>query len=133
MSALLHHPDSTLSGTVTFRAPNAYTSVAIGARMVDLVNAGRDPELPKLHPTELPMSAYRAAYMIATLEHVVETGPRGLFRETNGKPEIDLGRLDEFELTEDDGVIVTLYAAYEAWRDRFRDARKRAVAGTDAA
>ncbi len=119
------HADATLSGPVIFRYPTAFDQIAIGARVSDLLNAGRDVQLPRVHPADVMLDTYRLAHAVATLEHVIHTAPRGLYESVNGRAVLNVGRL----VDEDDdqgGLIMTLYAAYEQWRSSFRRARSAA-------
>ncbi|WP_041221821.1 hypothetical protein [Deinococcus geothermalis] len=132
--AMLTHPtDAALRGPVTFRLPDAYTAIAIQRRIVELANAGRDQALPRLHPLDLPPQGYQLCVMIATLEHVINTAPKGLYRTVNGRAVLTPGALVDFEAEETDGAISLLYAAYEEWRSRFRERRAGPPAQPDAA
>lgn len=128
--AMLDHPtDPHLRGPVTFRLPDAYTAIAIQRRITELANGGRDPKVPLLHPMDLAREGYELCLMIATLEHVIVTAPRGLYRTIGGKAQLVPGALTEFEADEDDGAVRLLYAAYTEWRLRFRLRRAGTVAG----
>jgi len=120
-SVTITHENPDYCGTVKFRLPQPYTAIAIGARVSDLANSGRDPELPRLHPADLPLTEYRLAYAVATLEYVIEAAPKALY-EVRGKDVVlNIGALAGED--EPDGLIMTLYAAYAQWRSSFRRPR----------
>ena len=131
--AYLRHPtDPKLTGEVRFRVPDAYTTVAIGRRITELVNAGRPDELPRLNPGDLPYDAYLTARYVATLEHVIVTAPEGLFTRIDNQLVLTPGALTDFEVEEEDGSLRLLFAAYHEWRSSFRQSRSGAAAGLDA-
>ncbi len=128
---LTHPTDPKLTGEVRFRVPDAYTRIAIGRRVTELVNAGRPDELPRLNPQDLPFDAYSTAVYVATLEHVIVTGPEGLFTRIGNKAVLTPGALSDFEVEEEDGSLKLLYTAYNEWRSSFRETRSGAAARTD--
>lgn len=130
--AVLDHPSNPkLRGPVFFKVPDLYTTIAIERRITELANMGRDPELPKIHPTELTAEGFVLCVKIATLEHVIHTAPAGLYRVVNGRTMLTPGALIEFENETAEGVIGLLYAAYQSWRERFRDQYRNYAARND--
>lgn len=130
--AFLNHPSNPqLTGEVRFRIPDTYARIAIGRRLTELVNIGRDKDMPVLNPQDLPYEAYSFALYVSTLEHVIVTAPEGLFTKIDGRLVLTPGALMDFEADEEDGALKLLWAAYHEWRSSFRRARAGHPAGTD--
>lgn len=129
---MLDHPtDPRLRGPITFKLPDVFTSISIQRRITELANAGRDPKRPALHPTDLTQVGFELCVMVATLEHVIETAPAGLYVEVAGRANLMPGRLTEFEGEDATGVIQQLYAAYMVWRSLHRRRRDGEAQGID--
>ena len=106
------NPD--LKGDVTFRYPTVFDEVMIGARISDIVNAGRST--PILLET-LPWRARLYAQAIATLEVVIKTAPKGFYVEgASGEPILAPGAVGDG----DEEVILETLEAFTNWRNRFR-------------
>lgn len=121
----LEHPSNPeLSGVVTFRYPQVFDEIRIQRRAVELTNLGRAVNAPPLKPADLDIEAYQTVMIIATLEHVIDTAPRGFFLEEKGRPVLNLGAMDPEEVLEQDGVLWILYSAYLEWRSSFRSRRQ---------
>lgn len=107
--ARITHPNPELSGTVTFHLPTLYERIAIGKRVAQLCAPARWEDLP---PDERAL-----ARVVATLEYVIDTAPKG-FYETgpDGRPRLAPGRL----LAVDEGLLWEVWAAYVALEERFR-------------
>lgn len=105
-------PNPDLNGPVTFHLPSLYEKVAIGRRKAELSAPAKWEELP---------SEERAlVHAIATLEHVIDTAPKGFYQELNGKPVLAPGRLAEHE----DESLWEVMAAYYGLVERFRQGER---------
>lgn len=105
----IQHPDPDLSGTVTFHMPTLYERVAIGRRVAQLCAPARWEDLP---PDERAL-----AKVIATLEYVIDTAPRGFYdTDRSGKPVLAPGRL----MSRDEELLWQIWAAYVDLEERFR-------------
>jgi len=110
--AEIKHPNPDLSGEVTFHIPTVYERIAIGRRVAELCAPARWEDLP---PEERAL-----ARVVATLEYVIDTAPRG-FYETgpDGRPRLAPGRVS----TLDENLLYEVWAAYVALEDSFRGGR----------
>jgi hypothetical protein len=108
-SVRIQHQNPELSGEVTFHLPTLYERIAIGKRVAQLCAPVKWEDLP---PDERAL-----ARVVATLEHVIDTAPKG-FYETgpDGRPRLAPGRLLEV----DEGLLWEIWAAYVALGDSFR-------------
>lgn len=111
-SVRIQHPEAELSGEVSFHLPTLYERIAIGRRVAQLSAPARWEDLP---PDERAL-----ARVVATLEYVIDTAPRG-FYETgpDGKPRLAPGRL----LSRDEELLWQVWAAYLDLEERFRRGR----------
>lgn len=107
--ARIHSPEPDLSGTVTFHLPTLYERIAIGKRMAQLCAPVRWEDLP---PDERAL-----VRVVATLEYVIDTAPKGFYdTDAGGKPVLAPGRL----LSRDEGLLWQIWAAYVELEERFR-------------
>ena len=108
-SVRIQHQNPELSGEVTFHLPTLYERIAIGKRVAQLCAPAKWEDLP---PDERAL-----ARVVATLEYVIDTAPKG-FYETgpDGRPRLAPGRLLEV----DEGLLWEIWAAYVALGDSFR-------------
>jgi hypothetical protein len=114
-------PNEDLIGPVTFKHPTIYDSLAIGRRAVQLSNLGVPDGQPRIAVQELPYSYQEVVYLIATLEHVIHTAPKGFYRaDQNSHPVLDLGQFDSDEAFVSGSFLWVLYSAYLRWRSDFR-------------
>jgi hypothetical protein len=106
----IQHKSPELSGEVTFHLPTLYERIAIGKRVAQLCAPAKWEDLP---PDERAL-----ARVVATLEYVIDTAPKG-FYETgpDGRPRLAPGRLLEV----DEGLLWEVWAAYVALGDSFRE------------
>ena len=110
--ALEHPSDKSFSGPVTFAVPSVYGMIAIDARKAQLSGpAGFEA---------LTAAAQLRVTVVATLERVIETAPKGFYVDDgNGKPYLSFAKV--LELDEDQ--IVTIYSGYLAYRSWVREGR----------
>ncbi|MBW6396016.1 hypothetical protein KZX47_12765 [Thermus sp. SYSU G05001] len=106
--AHLKSQDPDLAGTVTFHLPTLYERIAIGKRMAQLCAPARWEDLP---PDERAL-----VRVIATLEYVIDTAPRGFYESAPDGPRLAPGRL----LVRDEPLLWEVWAAYVALEERFR-------------
>lgn len=107
-----------LNGPFTFRYPDAFEEVMIGARMAELAAAGR---ATPINPDQLPTRARNFLRAIATLEYVIETAPKGWYSDVGGRPVLEPGRIG----AGDTDVVLTVFVGYLEWAGRFRAALAR--------
>lgn len=126
-------PRPDLLGPVTFRHPTLYAHLAIGRRATELANTGAPTGAVRIAVSDLPADQQRSVQMVATLEHVIHSAPKGFYRaDDQGHPLLDMGQFDEFDADYGDSLLWTLYAAYLKWRSDFRRTRNRVADGTEA-
>ena len=108
-SVRIQHKNPELSGEVTFHLPTLYERIAIGKRVAQLCAPAKWEDLP---PDERAL-----ARVVATLEYVIDTAPKG-FYETgpDGRPRLAPGRLLEV----DEWLLWEVWAAYVTLGDSFR-------------
>lgn len=105
------HADSALNGTVTFHVPTLLENVRIEQRIAALANP---LEFDRLSPDGRAL-----VRLIATLEHVIDTAPRGFYVERNGQPTLTLEHLS----SADEALLWQVYAAWRAAANTFRQQR----------
>jgi len=111
-SVRIQHPSPDLSGEVTFHLPTVYERISIGRRVAQLCAPARWEDLP---PDERAL-----ARVVATLEYVIDTAPKGFYESgPDGKPRLAPGKLLEV----DEGLLWQVWAAYVALGERFRQDR----------
>ena len=121
--------DPALEGEITFVFPNFYQRIAIGRRMFELVNLGRNPKAPEVNVDQLDADSRYWAEAVATLEYVIHTAPQGWYQDRAGQAELVPGAL----LDTHTDAVVQAYTAYLAERTRFRDASRGATRGDQTA
>ncbi|WP_027894455.1 hypothetical protein [Calidithermus chliarophilus] len=107
------NPD--LNGDFTFRYPTAFDEISIGARVTELVNAGR------VQPVKLELLPFRAqqyVLAIATLEATIKAAPKGWYVHTDaGFPLLAPGAVGDG----DEEVVLLAYEGFLNWKRRFRE------------
>ena len=105
------HADPDLNGTVTFHVPTLLETVRIEQRIAALS-----------HPhafEKLPPDGRALVRLVATLEHVIDTAPRGFYVERDGKPVLTLEHLSGA----DESLLWQVFAAWRAAAETFRSNR----------
>lgn len=104
-----------LAGKVTFSLPTVYQQLQIDGRMAALAGpAGFEA---------LPTAAQQRVMMVATLEFVIQSAPRGFYVEhpRTGHPLLSFEAISALDMD----VLWDIYAAYIAYRNAFRENRVR--------
>jgi hypothetical protein len=105
------HADANLNGTVTFHVPTLIENVRIEQRATALARP---------HAFEsLPPDGRALIRLIATLEHVIDTAPKGFYVERDGRPHLSLEHLS----SADEGLLWQVFAAWRAVATTFRHER----------
>jgi len=116
-SVTITHDNPDLAGEVTFHLATLYEQVRIGRRVAQMCAPAQWEQLP---PDDRALTR-----MLATLEHVIDTAPKGFYVEDGGgKPVLAPGQL----LGPDVDVLWAIYTAYVQLEDDFRG-RSRATGG----
>lgn len=105
------HADANLNGTVTFHVPTLLENVRIEQRMATLANP--------VPFDNLPPDGRALVRLIATLEHVIDTAPRGFYVERQGQPVLTLEHLSGA----DENLLWQVFAAWRTAVQTFRDER----------
>jgi hypothetical protein len=109
-----------LNGEFRFRYPGNDLLMVIGARKMQLANAG----LPVPIQFDLfPMDVQMRAEAIATLEYVIAKAPAGWYTQPKN-PQLTAPRLDLTSIGDgDENVVLTVFRkGYLEFRERFRAA-----------
>jgi len=107
--------NSDLNGKIEFHYPSAIEQVLIGSRVTELINFRR--QVPIVFE-QLPRTARFFVMAVATLEHVVETAPRGWYGDNKGNPYLDPGAIGQG----DEEAVLEVYQAYIRFRDGVQNA-----------
>lgn len=107
------HPNPDLNGAVEFHLPSTFESIRIESRMAALAAPSKFENLTP--------DGRAAVRLVATLEHIIDTAPRGFYQEdpSTGQPVLAIGALSEA----DAGIMWGIYTAFVEARERFREAR----------
>lgn len=105
------HDDANLNGDVTFHIPNMMESVRIEQRIAALA--------APIKFEDLPPDGRGLIRLIATLEHVIDTAPRGWYQTKNGRPVLAFEHLSSV----DEPLLWRVYAAWNEAVARFRQGR----------
>lgn len=112
--------DPELNGEFRFEYPNEFRRIQIGARMAEIINAGRDPQAPPLSVEQLPAWAALRAQAVATLEYVITTAPKGWYlKGEDRRPLLAPGAVGG---QGDDDAVLEVFEGYLSWARRFRGA-----------
>jgi len=110
------HEDASLNGEVTFHIPNMMESVRIEQRQALLAAPVKFENLPP--------DGRALVRLIATLEHVIDTAPRGWYQNRDGRPVLAFEHLSGV----DEALLWRVYTAWNEAVARFREGRGGRVA-----
>jgi hypothetical protein len=105
------HPDENMNGDIVAHYPTAMENVRIEQRISRMC--------APLAWEDLTPDGRATTRLIATLEHVIDTAPRGWYRERDGRPLLDLSDRDPA----DTDILWRVYTAWRTALTTFRDAR----------
>lgn len=110
------HEDENLNGDITFHIPTLMENVRIDQRVAVLA--------APIKFEDLPGDGRALVRLIATLEHVIDTAPRGWYRTKDGRPVLAFEHLSGV----DEPLLWRVYAAWSEAVARFRNGRGGRIA-----
>lgn len=115
------HPDERFNGEVKYRLTKVYDRVGIASRTAQLRNG--------LAPQSFSFAENKLFEIIATLEYVIETAPKGFYLSDTGKDAPEVSPVLNLAFVDED-TLVEVYQAWEAF-NRFHYYPKRRFARDD--